>query len=226
MPRLDVWLVETGQFSSRQAAKRAIKDGQVTVNGEKCKPSKQVSEKDRIEVLSGDADFPLGFRKLNEIDEKLDGILANPPCLALDIGSSAGGFLIFLAKKGATVVGIEISKRFADDLHALVEKHPQISVIFTDAFEMDPTIITSPRNLDLLLVDVTTEPEGTLKLIERFTILLKKEGRLLAAFKSNHDDVETIESLKKAISQMGYEKIQEICLDKARQEVHIFALHM
>ncbi len=226
MPRLDVWLVETGQFSSRQAAKRAIKDGLVIVNGEECKPSKQVSEKDRIEVLSGDADFPLGFRKLNEIDEKLDGILANPPCLALDIGSSAGGFLIYLAKKGVTAVGIEVSKRFADDLHALVEKHPQISVIFTDAFEMDPTIITSPRNLDLLLVDVTTEPEGTLKLIERFTILLKKEGRLLAAFKSNHDDVETIESLKKAISQMGYEKIQEICLDKARQEVHIFALHM
>jgi len=226
MPRLDVWLAETGQFSSRQAAKRAIKDGLVIVNGEECKPSKQVSEKDRIEVLSVDADFPLGFRKLNEIDEKLDGILANPPCLALDIGSSAGGFLIYLAKKGATAVGIEVSKRFADDLHALVEKYPQISVIFTDAFEMDPTIITSPRNLDLLLVDVTTEPEGTLKLIERFTILLKKEGRLLAAFKSNHDDVETIELLKKAISQMGYKKIQEICLDKARQEVHIFALHM
>jgi len=224
MPRLDVWLVETGQFSSRQTAKRAIKDGLVIVNGGKYKPSKQVSEKDIIEVLSLDADFPLGFNKLKEIDEKLDKILVRFPCLALDIGSSAGGFLVYLAKKGANVVGIEVSKRFTEDLHALVEEYPLISVIIADAFELDPTIIINPGNLDVLLVDVTTEPEGTLKLIEKFTILLKKEGRMIAAFKSNHDDVETIDTLKKTISQMGYEKIQEICLDKALQEIHIVAL--
>ena len=224
MPRLDVWLVETGQFSSRQAAKRAIKDGLVIVNGKKCKPSKQVSGKDVIEIISDDADFPLGYRKLKEIDEKLDGKLIDSPCLALDIGSSAGGFLAYLAKKGVKAVGIEVSKRFIKDLHTLVEEHPLISVIFTDAFEMDPTIITDPRNLDVLLVDVTTEPEGTLKLIERFTTLLKKEGWMVAAFKSNYDDINTLKTLKKTISQMGYEKIQEMCLDKARQEVHIVAL--
>ena len=61
MPRLDLWLVETGRFTSRQAAKRAIKDGLVLVNEKKCKPSKQVSEKDTIELMSHDADFPLGF---------------------------------------------------------------------------------------------------------------------------------------------------------------------
>ena len=224
MPRLDLWLVETGRFSSRQAAKRAIKDGLILVNEKKCKPSKQVSGKDVIEIISDDADFPLGYRKLKEIDEKLDGKLIDSPCLALDIGSSAGGFLAYLAKKGAKAVGIEVSKRFTKDLNTLVEEHPLISVIFTDAFEMDPTIITDPRNLDVLLVDVTTEPEGTLKLIERFTTLLKKEGWMVAAFKSNHDDIDTLKTLKKTISQMGYEKIQEMCLDKARQEVHIVAL--
>ncbi|MCK5389335.1 MAG: TlyA family RNA methyltransferase, partial [Candidatus Thorarchaeota archaeon] len=31
MPRLDVWLVENGHSSSRQVAKRAIKEGLVTV---------------------------------------------------------------------------------------------------------------------------------------------------------------------------------------------------
>jgi 23S rRNA (cytidine1920-2'-O)/16S rRNA (cytidine1409-2'-O)-methyltransferase len=225
MPRLDVWLIETGQFTSRQAAKRAIKDGLVIVNGRKSKPSKQVSEKDIIEVLSLDADFPLGFKKLKKIDEKLDKILVKSPCLALDIGSSAGGFLVYLAKLGVNVVGIEVSKRFTKELHALAEQYPLISVIFADAFELDPTIITNPGGLDILLVDVTTEPEGTLKLIEKFTILLKKEGRMLAAFKSNCDDVETIETLKETISQMGYEKIQEICLDEARQEIHIVAFH-
>ena len=224
MPRLDVWLVESGKFTSRQAAKRAIKDGLVIVNGKESKPSKQVSEKDTIEVLSQDADFPIGFKKLKEIDEKLHNPLVRSPCLALDIGSSAGGFLAYLATKGADVVGVEVSKRFAKNLHALVDNYPQVSVIFTDAFEMDPTIITKPNSLDVLLVDVTTEPEGTLKLIEKFTTLLKKDGQMVAAFKSSPEDKENTNSLKKEISQMGYEKIQEIYLDGARQEVHIAAL--
>ena len=167
MPRLDVWLVETGQFSSRQAAKRAIKDGLVIVNGRKCKPSTQVSEKDTIELLSTEADVPHGFQKLKELDERLQDELVSNACTALDIGSSAGGFLIYLAEKGANVVGIEVSKRFAEELHTIVEKYSHISVIFADAFDMDPTIIVSNGQLDLLLIDVTTEPEGTLKLIEK-----------------------------------------------------------
>ncbi len=224
MPRLDVWLVETGQFSSRQAAKRAIKDGIVIVNGSKSKPSKQVSEKDTIELLSTGADVPQGFQKLKELDERLQNILVCNECTALDIGSSAGGFLIYLAEKGANVVGVEVSKRFSENLHDIVGKYPKVSVIFTDAFEMDPTIIASKGQLDLLLVDVTTEPEGTLKLIEKFTPLLKKEGRMLAAFKSNHKS-EKISSFKEVISQFSYEQIQEIILDESRQEVHITALH-
>ncbi|MFX1481922.1 MAG: S4 domain-containing protein [Promethearchaeota archaeon] len=226
MPRLDVWLVETERFSSRQAAKRAIKDGLVTVNGEKCKPSKQVSERDIIAVLSSDADFPLGFKKLKEIDKRLDNTLVSSPCFALDIGSSAGGFLIYLAQKEAKVVGIEVSRRFEEELRSLVEKHSKISVIFDDAFEIDPTIITEPGSLDLLLVDVTTEPEGTLKLIERFTPLLKGDGRMLAAFKTHHDNTEAVAAAKKAISQMGYNRIREVWLDSTRQEIHIVATHM
>ena len=223
MPRLDVWLIETGQFASRQAAKRAIKDGLVVVNGKKSKPSKQVSENDTIKILSLDADFPLGYKKLKEIDENLDEKLITSSCLALDIGSSAGGFLVYLAKNGANVVGIEVSTRFREELHALVEAYPQISVIFADAFELDPTIIVDSGGLDLLLVDVTTEPEGTLKLIEKYSILLKKEGRMVAAFKSNHNDVESTTLLKKTISQLGYNQIQQMCLDEARQEIHIVA---
>jgi 23S rRNA (cytidine1920-2'-O)/16S rRNA (cytidine1409-2'-O)-methyltransferase len=224
MPRLDVRLVETGHFSSRQAAKRAIKDGLVTVNGRTCKPSTQVSEKDTIELLSADADVPQGFQKLKELDKRLQDKLVCSTCTALDIGSSAGGFLIYLAKKNVNVVGIEVSERFAEELHSIVERYPKVSVIFADAFEMDPAIITNEGQLDLLLVDVTTEPEGTLKLIERFSPLLKKEGRILAAFKSNHKS-ESLLSLKEYISQLGYKDIQEIVLDETRQEVHITALY-
>jgi 23S rRNA (cytidine1920-2'-O)/16S rRNA (cytidine1409-2'-O)-methyltransferase len=224
MPRLDVWLVETDQFSSRQAAKRAIKNGLVIVNGRKCKPSTQVSEKDKIELLSTEVDVPQGFQKLKELDKRLEDKLVCSDCTALDIGSSAGGFLIYLAEKGATVVGIEISERFAEELHTIVEKYPRTSVIFADAFDMDPTVVTSHGQLNLLLVDVTTEPEGTLKLIEKFTPLLKKEGRMLAAFKSDHK-AGTLATLKDEISQLGYEQIQEIILDETRQEIHITAIH-
>lgn len=225
MPRLDVWLVETRHFSSRQAAKRAIKDGLVIVNGKKSKPSTQVSEKDTIELLSTEADVPQGFQKLKELDERLQDKLVCSACTALDIGSSAGGFLIYLAEKGANVIGIEVSNRFAEELHAIVGKYPQVSVIFADAFDIDPTIIVNNEQLDLLLIDVTTEPEGTLKLIEKYTPLLKKEGRMLAAFKSNHEP-ETLTLFKDEISQLGFDKIQEIILDETRQELHITALHM
>ncbi len=225
MPRLDIWLVETGQFSSRQAAKRAIKDGLVAVNGRECKPSTKVSEKDKIDLLSTEADVPQGFQKLKELDERLQDKLVCSACIALDIGSSAGGFLIYLAEKGANVIGVEFSKRFAEELHAIVEKYPKISIIFADAFEMDPTIIANEGQLDLLLVDVTTDPEGTLKLIEKFTPLLKKEGRMLAAFKSNHKS-DTLKPFKDDISQLGYEQIQEIILEETRQEIHITAIYM
>jgi 23S rRNA (cytidine1920-2'-O)/16S rRNA (cytidine1409-2'-O)-methyltransferase len=225
MPRLDVWLVETGQFSSRQAAKRAIKEGLVIVNGKKCKPSTQVSEKDTIELLSTEADVPQGFQKLKELDERFQDKLVCSACIALDIGSSAGGFLIYLAEKGANVIGIEVSNRFAEELHAIVDKYPQVSVIFADAFDIDPTIIVNNEQLDLLLIDVTTEPEGTLKLIEKYKPLLKKEGRMLAAFKSNHNP-ETLALFKDEISQLGFDKIQEIILDETLQELHITALHM
>ncbi|MFW9786629.1 MAG: S4 domain-containing protein [Candidatus Thorarchaeota archaeon] len=225
MPRLDVWLVETGRFVSRQTAKRAIRNGLVTVNGKACKPSTQVSEKDTIKLLSTEIDVPQGFQKLKELDEQLQGKLVSDSCLALDIGSSAGGFLIYLAEKGANAVGIEVSDRFAEELRAIVDRHPQISLIFTDAFDLDPAIIADEGQLDLLLVDVTTEPAGTMKLIEKFTPLLKKGGRMLAAFKSGHES-EAIASVKDDISKFGYNQVQDIVLDKTRKEVHITALHL
>ncbi|MFX1604861.1 MAG: class I SAM-dependent methyltransferase, partial [Promethearchaeota archaeon] len=157
--------------------------------------------------------------------KRIQDSLVCDSCTALDIGSSAGGFLIYLAEKGANVVGIEVSERFNEELQAVVERYPQISVIIADAFELDPTIIIENGQLDLLLVDVTTEPEGTLKLVKKFTPLLKKGGRMLAAFKSSHDSG-TITMFKDNISHIGYDQIQEIILDKTREEVHITAFHL
>lgn len=219
MARLDVWLVENGHFSSRQVAKRAIKEGMVTVNGKQCKPSKHVNGKEDIKVSADYADKPLGYHKLMQIDDLFEGNLVTLPCIALDIGSSAGGFLAYLNDKGATAIGIEVARRFSKDLIRITEIHPHISVIFDDAFTIDPTVIVNEGMLDLLLVDVTTEIEGTLNLISRFSRLLKEGGRLVAAFKTDNRDI--VLQLLESVSDSGFDNVQSIYLDDTRQETHI-----
>lgn len=223
MPRLDVWLVENGHFSSRQVAKRAIKGGLVTVDGHRCKPSKQVSGQENIVISPESVDMPMGYHKLKRIDELLEGTLVSSPCVALDIGSSAGGFLAYLDEKGANSIGIEVAERFFDSLIELVESHPRISILFDDAFTIDPSIICDEGSLDLLLVDVTTDIDGTIELISRFTCLLKTSGRLVTAFKT--DDSETVLQLIESVTKIGYVKVQSIHLDDSRQEIHITGCH-
>jgi len=221
VPRLDVWLVEEGLFSSRQAAKRAIKDGLVTVNGVQVKPSKQVSGKEDITVSNEAQDLPQGYSKLQQLDMRIEGAIADADTFALDIGSSAGGFLLYLKEKDAKVIGIEISTTFIPKLRELAESSNRVSLIEGDAFTIDLAQICEIESLDLLLIDVTTEIDGTIKLIERYSSLLKKNGRLIAAFKSRLDD--DILSSILAILEPEYSNIISIMLNSSRQEFHLIA---
>jgi len=223
LPRLDIWLVEEGFFTSRQAAKRAIKEGLVTVNGVPVKPSKKITGKEDVIVSSLASDLPQGYEKLKQIDDFLGGILASDNTFALDIGSSAGGFLFYLDEKGARSIGIEVSMTFARKLRKIVDSSENLSLIVDDAFTIALEEVCDFGELDLLLIDVTTEPEGTLQLIRRFTPLLKQEGRLIAAFKSKIDDDE-IASIRQGILAADYTDIQTIVLDSSRQEFHLIAI--
>ncbi|MHA1925515.1 MAG: S4 domain-containing protein [Candidatus Thorarchaeota archaeon] len=222
MPRLDVWLVEQGHFSSRQAAKRAIRAGHVKVNGAQSKPSKQIGKTDSVFVSTVIQNHPIGYAKLDEIDNHLGGNLLQNVSLALDIGSSAGGFLAFLGEKNISAIGIEVSDEFTDTLEKLAESYPTISILIDDAFTMDPSVICKEGTLDLLLVDVTTEPDSTLDLIQKFFNFMKKGGRLVAAFKSRSTP-ETIAELHKQVSELGFVDILDFTLDKTRQEIHLIA---
>ncbi|MHA1905756.1 MAG: S4 domain-containing protein [Candidatus Thorarchaeota archaeon] len=222
MPRLDVWLVEEGHFSSRQAAKRAIREGLITVNGAQVKPSKQVSGQEEI-LVSGDArDLPQGYSKLKQIDEMTGGNLACESMLALDIGSSAGGFLSYLDEQGATAIGIEVSSAFIPKLKKLAYHSDRISLIEGDAFSLDIEQVCDIEELDLLLVDVTTEVEGTVQLIERYSPLLKKNGKLVAAFKSRLDD-DILAAITPSLTPALYSDIDTIVLESSRQEFHLIA---
>lgn len=223
MSRLDIWLVEQGYFSSRQAAKRAIRAGHVKVNGALSKPSKNITETDSVVVLTVIQDNPIGYVKLQEIDDYIEGKLLRDINLALDIGSSAGGFLTLLGERKIHAIGVEVSDEFAETLEELVETYPTISVLIDDAFTMDPSVVCNEGTLDLLLVDVTTDPEGTFNLIQKFSYLMRKDSRLVAAFKARSTP-ETIEELRRQVFELGFVDIQDLTLDKTRQEIHLIAV--
>lgn len=222
MPRLDSWLVEQGYFSSRQAAKRAIRAGHVKVNGKPAKPSKQIKGSESVTVSKESLDTPVGYLKLKQIDDAIGNIVASTT-LALDIGSSAGGFLTYLAECGSTAIGVEVSEEFAQSLERLVDEYPNISVLLDDAFTMDPMIIDDNEKIDLLLIDVTTEPQGTLMLVKKFSVLLKKEGWLVASFKSKTSST-TISNLRDSVAGLGFTIVQDIVLDGTLHEFHVVAV--
>lgn len=223
MPRLDVWLVENGYFSSRQTAKRAIKDGFVTVDNKPAKPSYNVKRGQDIKVLNDYLDHPKGYEKLKQLETFLFDFPAWKNSFVLDIGSSAGGFLRYLAEKGAKAIGIEVSNLFKDKLLRIANYFPNISVIIDDAFKIKLSTICQEKELDLLLIDVTTDTEGTLKLINRFRPLLKINGHLISAFKSKPEDVD-MSKMKLKIKDLGFVNIHEIILNDALQEFHLFAI--
>jgi hypothetical protein len=90
---------------------------------------------------------------------------------------------------------------------------------------MDPLSICSEEELDVMLVDVTTDPEGTLALIERFSRLLKHNGRLVAAFKSRTKP-DIVSALTGGVSALGYTDVQAIVLDESLQEFHLAAVRL
>ncbi len=224
MPRLDVWLTEQKLFSSRQVAKRAIRAGGVTVDGKLAKPSTWISGKEKILVNDRASNAPQGYSKLMAIESALDIQFVSPGILALDIGSSAGGFLTYLAEKGAKVIGLEFSGDFFIQLSEISEKYPDVSVLLCDAFEVDPMIICGPNELDLLLVDVTTNPDNTITLTKRFTPLLKRGGMIVVAMKIKPTS-EELHILQDRLAELGYRDIQKVVLNQSRQEVHLIATH-
>ena len=64
--------------------------------------------------------------------------------IVLDIGSSAVGFLMFASAIASRVVGIEFSREFLGPLSDVESEHPNVKVIFGDAFSMDLTALGGP----------------------------------------------------------------------------------
>ncbi len=228
--RLDVYLVERGYFSTRQKAKEAIRRGFVRVNGVVVKkPSKDVRGNEVIEVECEER--PRGYWKLKEIDEefglfsvyrdcrgeleekkiepnkkpKTESIKLNAD--ALDIGSSAGGFLAYASERCKTVIGVEYSMEFLEQLKKVKDRAKNVEVILGDAFSIELR-----RQFDIILIDVTTDAINSVVLARKFYENLKEGGKMLIVLKGASE-----EEAKNLVEKAGLKVRRTVKLGEKRE---------
>lgn len=211
--RLDEYLVTEGFLASRSRAKRYIHRGLVKLNGEVvAKPSKQVKPGSTVEIT--EEDRPEGYFKLDGIQEK-SGIL-RPGDRVLDIGSSAGGFLMYASGIAGEVLGIEYSEEFREPLEQVEEEHPNVRVVFGDAFKID---LAPLGQFDVILNDMTVEPSMSVEITARFLPLLKPGGRVLQVLKL--DKIRDVEPFLQLIEARGL-KVQ-LVIRPEKREAYVIA---
>jgi 23S rRNA (cytidine1920-2'-O)/16S rRNA (cytidine1409-2'-O)-methyltransferase len=101
--RLDNYLVENGFVESRTKAQNIIKNALVHVDGKVVKKSSyKVGEDDKVEVTKHKSFVSRSAHKLDKFLDELE--LDITGFVALDIGSSTGGFTQVLLEYGAKKV--------------------------------------------------------------------------------------------------------------------------
>lgn len=126
--RLDLLLAERGTFTSRTAATRAIRAGQVKLGKDgpiALRPSQEVALDQEIEVLDGQKFVSRGGIKLENGLDELDVDVSGRLCL--DVGASTGGFTDCLLQRGAKhVIALDVAYGQID---ASMRDRPEVTVI-------------------------------------------------------------------------------------------------
>lgn len=150
--RLDLLLVERGLVESRQQAQAAILAGEVIVGG---RPGSKPGQ-----LVDGDAELSLRRRKAPYVSRggfKLEHALtvfglSVAGTVALDVGSSTGGFTDCLLQRGAVrVYAVDVGR---GQLHWRLRRDPRVIVHEqTHAARLDERAVPEP--VDLATVDVS-----------------------------------------------------------------------
>jgi len=120
--RLDVYLVESGLFESRNRAIEAIKRGKVFINGRVAKPSTLCDNSSDIFIEEEKFLVSRSAKKLELFFE--DYPMNVKDKVALDIGSSTGGFSQILLEKGVESVDcVDVGK---EQLHNFIKTNPKV----------------------------------------------------------------------------------------------------
>jgi 23S rRNA (cytidine1920-2'-O)/16S rRNA (cytidine1409-2'-O)-methyltransferase len=212
--RLDAYLVETGHFKSRGRAKTAILEGNVSVGGIIVKkPSKDISAGEEVLVKEG-LDMPKGYFKLKRIQEAT-GMIKDKDSV-LDLGSSAGGFVLYASEIAAKVRGVEFSRDFRTELQKIEHERDNVTIVFADVFRA-PLKELSPEQVDVLLIDMTLEPLDSIQALERVSPLLKNGGKLLLVIKISN--IEDSHPLIERVEDGGFRILNVI--DPQQMEIYV-----
>ncbi|MHA1129427.1 MAG: S4 domain-containing protein [Candidatus Helarchaeota archaeon] len=225
MGRLDTYLVESGLIPSRSRAKRAILYGIVKVNDQIIrKPAYMLKTADRVEVISEIATKPMGYWKLHFLCKILNLTLFSSTDIVLDLGSSAGGFLEYAAERCQQVYGIEVSDQFAPILHQLKQKYSNIVILIADAFLLDPQKNLAPKEIDLILNDLTLAPAESVKILIKFLPFLKKRGHLIISIKQGTYSTNRCKLfIENALTKQNLHIIRILDIDPEKKELHVIA---
>ncbi|MGQ4833440.1 MAG: S4 domain-containing protein [Candidatus Asgardarchaeia archaeon] len=224
--RLDEYLVKMGFFSSRIKAKRAILSGNVAVNETVItKPSYQVFSSDSVKVLSFEHNKPLGYFKLKYIDSQLEFPLIREGDVVLDVGSSAGGFILYaLEQKPKLVFGVEYSKQFEPQLRLIENAYPtRVKIIIDDIMHVS----LDKMMFDVILCDITAQVEFTLKVVLYLTKYVRQCGRLLFSLKLGKIHLDSsLSQIKSLINKNVFRDYYSECkiLKSLEQKKEVFAL--
>jgi len=123
LSRLDNYLVEQGLCESRNRAQTLIKDGLVSVNGfQIIKASHKLKESDKVSVKEHKEYVSRAAFKLSSFLDELSLDVAG--MIALDIGSSTGGFTQVLLERGAAeVTAVDVGR---DQLHISLKNDERV----------------------------------------------------------------------------------------------------
>ena len=150
--RADLRLVELGLLTSRARAQAEIASGTVYCDGELItKPSTPVAPNSVLEIRGAKNPWvSRGGLKLDYALERFNIDVSG--AVALDLGSSTGGFTDVLLEKGASrVYAVDVGH---DQLHEKLRADRRvISREGVNARELDTTIIPEP--LDLIVADLS-----------------------------------------------------------------------
>jgi len=180
MNRLDHALVERGLCDSREKAKRAVMAGMVRINGQPArKPSDSIKPQDE---LSLDAQEKYVSRGGHKLEHALNFFQLNVrDSIAIDLGTSTGGFTDCLLQGGAAkVYAVDVGqgqlawKLRRDSRVVVMEK--------TNARELNPSKFPQPFSpADLVVIDCSFI--SLRKILPAAITLLQPKGKIVALIK-------------------------------------------
>jgi len=150
--RLDVALAQRGLVGSRSQAENYIKLGKVKVNGKILnKSSILVGEDDALEIRGQELYVSRAALKLESVAKKLG--LEFKGKIALDAGSSTGGFTEYALKRGAKkVFAVDVG---TEQLHPYLSGNPKIELHEkTDIRDFTPEIPPDVILMDLSFISL------------------------------------------------------------------------